>query len=94
MDELERDVDGLERGAGAGAVDGDDEEAASAGLEEAVEGPEAGAEQGGDVRQPPEVLRALVPHDPPERRAGVNKQRSIELRVRQQSARGRHFQGA
>lgn len=69
VDEVERDVDGLERG--AGAVDGDDEE--PVGLEEAVEGPEAGAEQGGDVRQPPEVLRALVPHDPPERRAGLNK---------------------
>ena len=65
VDEVERDVGGLERG--AGAVDGDDEEAA--GLEEAVEGPEAGAEQRGGVRQPPEVLRALVLHDPTERRA-------------------------
>lgn len=68
VDEVERDVDGLKRG--AGAVDGDDEEAV--GLEEAVEGPEAGAQQGGHVRQPPEVLRALVPHDPPERRAGFH----------------------
>lgn len=65
VDEVERDVGGLERG--AGAVDGDDEEAA--GLEQAVEGPERGAQQGGGVRQPPEVLRVPVPHDPPERLA-------------------------
>lgn len=80
VDEVERDVGGLERG--AGAVDGDDEEAA--GLEEAVEGPEAGAEQGGDVRQPPEVLRAPAPHDAPERRSGPGSMeitKSRELRA-------------
>lgn len=79
VDEVERDVGGLERG--AGAVDGDDEEAA--GLEEAVEGPEAGAEQGGDVRQPPEVLRAPAPHDAPERRSGPG---SMEIKQKAESS--------
>lgn len=66
--EVERDVDGLE--GGAGAVDGDDEE--TAGLVEAVERPQRGAQQRGHVRQPPEFLRALAPHDPPESRTNQN----------------------
>lgn len=78
VDEVERDVGGLERG--AGAVDGDDEEAA--GLEQAVEGPERGAEEGGGVRQPPEVLRALVPHDPPERLSGRISVHFIQHRLK------------
>jgi len=62
--EVEGDVNGLQ--SGAGGVDGDDEEAA--GLEEPIEGPKGGAEEGGDVRQPPKLLRALVAQDPPESR--------------------------